>query len=213
MIPMSTSAKTRFITFEGIDGCGKSTQARLLMEKLNEEGGKAILVREPGGTRVSEAVREILLTKGMDELQGRTEALLMTASRAQLTDEVILPNLDKGNWVIADRYADSTLAYQGGGRQLDVEWLIKLNLFATDELTPDMTIFVDVIPEEGKRRRESNNPDRIEKAGVDFQQNVRKMYQEIAKRFPERIIVVDGHEDIEKIQRTIWQEITRRYFL
>jgi len=210
---MSTSAKTRFITFEGIDGCGKSTQARLLMEKLNEEGCKTILVREPGGTRVSEAVREILLTKDMDELQGRTEALLMTASRAQLTDEVILPNLDKGNWVIADRYADSTLAYQGGGRQLDVEWLIKLNLFATDELTPDMTIFVDVVPEEGKRRRESNNPDRIEKAGVDFQQNVRKMYQEIAKRFPERIIVVDGHEAIEKIQRTIWQEITRRYFL
>ena len=149
----------------------------------------------------------------MDELQGRTEALLMTASRAQLTDEVILPNLDKGNWVIADRYADSTLAYQGGGRQLDVEWLIKLNLFATDELTPDMTIFVDVVPEEGKRRRESNNPDRIEKAGVDFQQNVRKMYQEIAKRFPERIIVVDCHEAIEKIQLTIWQEITRRYFL
>ena len=213
MIPMSTSAKTRFITFEGIDGCGKTTQARLLMEKLNEEGCKAILVRAPGGTRVSEAVREILLTKDMDELQGRTEALLMTASRAQLTDEVILPNLDKGNWVIADRYADSTLAYQGGGRQLDVEWLIKLNLFATDELTPDMTIFVDVVPEEGKRRRESNNPDRIEKAGVDFQQNVRKMYQEIAKRFPERIIVVDGHEAIEKIQRTIWQEITRRYFL
>ena len=213
MIPMSTSAKTRFITFEGIDGCGKSTQARLLMDKLNEEGCKAIHVREPGGTRVAEAVREILLTKDMDELQGRTEALLMTASRAQLTDEVILPNLDKGNWVIADRYADSTLAYQGGGRQLDVEWLIKLNLFATDELTPDMTIFVDVVPEEGKRRRESNNPDRIEKAGVDFQQNVRKMYQEIAKRFPERIIVVDGHEAIEKIQRTIWQEITRRYFL
>jgi dTMP kinase len=91
--------------------------------------------------------------------------------------------------------------------------LIKLNLFATDELTPDMTIFVDVVPEEGKRRRKSNNPDRIEKAGVDFQQNVRKMYQEIAKRFPERIIFVDGHEDIEKIQRTIWQEITRRYFL
>ena len=213
MIPMSTSAKTRFITFEGIDGCGKSTQARLLMEKLNEKGCKAILVREPGGTRVSEAVREILLTKDMDELQGRTEALLMTASRAQLTDEVILPNLDKGNWVIADRYADSTLAYQGGGRQLDVEWLIKLNIFATDELTPDMTIYVDVVPEEGKRRRESNNPDRIEKAGVDFQQNVRKMYQEIAKRFPDRIIVVDGHEAIEKIQRTIWQEITRRYFL
>ncbi|HJL73862.1 MAG TPA: dTMP kinase [Candidatus Marinimicrobia bacterium] len=209
---MSTSTKTRFITFEGIDGCGKSTQARLLMGKLNEEGCKSILVREPGGTRVSEAVREILLTKDMDEIQPRTEALLMTASRAQLTDEVIGPNLDKGNWVIADRYTDSTLAYQGGGRQLDLEWLIQLNNFATDALKPDMTVFVDIVPEEGKRRRESDNPDRIEKAGMDFQQNVRKMYQELAKRFADRIFVIDGHETIENIQHTIWQEITRRYF-
>jgi dTMP kinase len=210
---MSTSTKSRFITFEGIDGCGKSTQAKLLLETLNDEGCKAILVREPGGTRVSEAVREILLTKGMDELEHRTEALLMTASRAQLTDEIILPNLDKGNWVIADRFADSTLAYQGGGRSLDIEWLIKLNDFATAGLSPDMTVFVDIVPEEGQRRRVANNPDRIEKAGMDFQQNVRKMYHEIAKRFPDRIFVVDGHETIENIQHNIWQEITRRYFL
>ena len=213
MIQMSTSTKSRFITFEGIDGCGKSTQAKLLLETLNDEGCKAILVREPGGTRVSEAVREILLTKGMDELEHRTEALLMTASRAQLTDEIILPNLDKGNWVIADRFADSTLAYQGGGRSLDIEWLIKLNDFATAGLSSDMTVFVDIVPEEGQRRREANNPDRIEKAGMDFQQNVRKMYHEIAKRFPDRIFVVDGHETIENIQHNIWQEITRRYFL
>ncbi len=213
MIQMSTSTKSRFITFEGIDGCGKSTQAKLLLETLNDEGCKTILVREPGGTRVSEAVREILLTKGMDELEHRTEALLMTASRAQLTDEIILPNLDKGNWVIADRFADSTLAYQGGGRSLDIEWLIKLNDFATAGLSSDMTVFVDIVPEEGQRRREANNPDRIEKAGMDFQQNVRKMYHEIAKRFPDRIFVVDGHETIENIQHNIWQEITRRYFL
>tara|TARA_B100000959_G_scaffold89755_1_gene95328 strand:+ start:2154 stop:2786 length:633 start_codon:yes stop_codon:yes gene_type:complete len=210
---MSTSTKSRFITFEGIDGCGKSTQAKLLLETLNDGGCKTILVREPGGTRVSEAVREILLTKGMDELEHRTEALLMTASRAQLTDEIILPNLDKGNWVIADRFADSTLAYQGGGRSLDIEWLIKLNDFATAGLSSDMTVFVDIVPEEGQRRREANNPDRIEKAGMDFQQNVRKMYHEIAKRFPDRIFVVDGHETIENIQHNIWQEITRRYFL
>jgi dTMP kinase len=210
---MSISTKARFITFEGIDGCGKSTQAKHILNKLNEEGCKSILVREPGGTRISEAVREILLTKGMDELQNRTEALLMTASRAQLTDEVILPNLQKGNWVVADRYTDSTLAYQGGGRELDIDWLIQLNSFATDELIPDMTVIVDIVPEEGQRRRESDNPDRIEKAGIDFQQNVRKMYLEIAKRFPDRIFVIDGHETIENIHSKIWYEMKRRFLI
>jgi len=209
---MSISNKARFISFEGIDGCGKSTQAKLLMEKLNEKECKTILVREPGGTRISESIREILLTKGMDELQDRTEALLMTASRAQLTDEVISPNLERGNWVIADRYADSTLAYQGGGRQLDVDWLIKLNDFATAELRPHLTFVVDVFPEEGFRRRHSSKPDRIEKAGLELQQKVRKMYAELAKRFPERIMIVDGHETIGNIHRSIWHEINRRFF-
>ncbi len=209
---MSISTKPKFISFEGIDGCGKSTQAKLILKKLNEEGCKTILVREPGGTRISESIREILLTKGMDELHDRTEALLMTASRAQLTDEVIKPNLDSGHWVIADRYTDSTLAYQGGGRYLDVDWLIKLNKFATLNLHPDLSILVDVLPEEGYRRRHSTNPDRIEKAGLELQHNVRNMYLKLAKRFPERIMIVDGHETIESIQRSIWHEINRRFF-
>ncbi|MCH7613326.1 MAG: dTMP kinase [Candidatus Marinimicrobia bacterium] len=209
---MSISSKARFISFEGIDGCGKSTQAKLILEKLNKKGCKTILVREPGGTRISESIREILLTKGMDELQDRTESLLMTASRAQLTDEVIIPNLDIGNWVIADRYADSTLAYQGGGRNLDLDWLIKLNDFATAELHPNLTFIVDVLPEEGFRRRHSSEPDRIEKAGLELQKKVRKMYLGLAKRFPERIMIVDGHETIEDIHRIIWQEIKRRFF-
>ncbi len=204
--------KSRFISFEGIDGCGKSTQAKLILEKLNDKGCKTILVREPGGTRISESIREILLTKGMDELQDRTEALLMTASRAQLTDEVIYPNLELGHWVIADRYTDSTLAYQGGGRNLDVDWLIKLNDFATADLHPDLTFIVDVFPEVGFRRRHSSEPDRIEKAGLELQQDVRNMYLALAKRFPERIMIVDGHETIENIHRIIWQEIDRRFF-
>ncbi len=213
MIPMSISNKSRFISFEGIDGCGKSTQAKLLLERLNNEGCKTILVREPGGTRISESVREILLTKGMDELEDRTEALLMTASRAQLTDEVIAPNLEAGNWVIADRFTDSTLAYQGGGRMLDLEWLIELNAFATNELLPDMTIIVDIVPEEGERRRSQTDEDRIEKVGMDFQQNVRKMYKEIAKRFPDRIFITDGHNTVENIHESIWNEISRRYLI
>jgi len=213
MIPMSISNKSRFISFEGIDGCGKSTQAKLLLERLNNEGCKTILVREPGGTRISESVREILLTKGMDELEDRTEALLMTASRAQLTDEVIAPNLEAGNWVIADRFTDSTLAYQGGGRMLDLEWLIELNAFATNGFLPDMTIIVDIVPEEGERRRSQTDEDRIEKAGMDFQQNVRKMYKEIAKRFPDRIFITDGHNTVENIHESIWNEISRRYLI
>ncbi len=210
---MSISNKSRFISFEGIDGCGKSTQAKLLLERLNNEGCKTILVREPGGTRISESVREILLTKGMDELEDRTEALLMTASRAQLTDEVIAPNLEAGNWVIADRFTDSTLAYQGGGRMLDLEWLIELNAFATNGFLPDMTIIVDIVPEEGERRRSQTDEDRIEKAGMDFQQNVRKMYKEIAKRFPDRIFITDGHNTVENIHESIWNEISRRYLI
>ncbi len=210
---MSILNKPRFITFEGIDGAGKTTQAKLLKARLNDEGCKTILVREPGGTRISEAIREILLTKGLDEIEDRTETLLMTASRAQLTEEVIIPNLNKGYWVIADRFADSTLAYQGGGRQLDLEWLIQLNDFSTAGLQPDLSVFIDIFPEEGKRRRGVKNLDRIEKTGLKFQQNVRKIYRELTKRFFGRFFVVDGHETIAEIQRNVWNEITRRFLV
>ncbi len=212
MTRMSISNKSRFISFEGIDGCGKSTQVKMILERLNREGCKTILVREPGGTRISESIREILLTKGMDELHDRTEALLMTASRAQLTDEVIAPNLESGNWVLADRYIDSTLAYQGGGRKLDLDWLIRLNQFATAGLKPDLTFIVDVVPEEAFRRRHSEASDRIERAGVELQHHVRNMYLELIEKFPERIVMVDGHETIHNIHRNIWNEIDRRFF-
>ena len=113
---MSNLNKGKFITFEGIDGCGKSTQVKMLVEKLEQLNMAVITIREPGGTRISESIRDVLLYRDTHELCERTEALLMTASRAQVTKEVILPALSKGTWVITDRYADSTLAYQGGGR-------------------------------------------------------------------------------------------------
>ncbi len=150
---MSNFKNGKFITFEGIDGCGKSTQVKMLVEKLEQLGMDVNTVREPGGTRISESIREILLYRDTHELGERTEALLMTASRAQLTAEVILPSLKKGTWVIADRYADSTIAYQGGGRDVEIKWLEKLNQFATFDITPDLTIFIDIIPEEGVRRQ------------------------------------------------------------
>ena len=153
---MSSLNNANFITFEGIDGSGKSTQARLLLDHMNNSGVETILVREPGGTNISESIREILLHNSSSQIGDRTESLLMTASRAQLTQEVIIPNIDQGKFVIADRYSDSTLAYQGGGRNLDIEWLIELNNYATITLLPDITFFVDIRPEEALRRQDSD---------------------------------------------------------
>lgn len=198
-----------FITFEGIDGCGKSTQARMLVDFLNDNYHKAILVREPGGTTISEEIRDILLNRHLENICDRTEALLMTGSRAQLTHEVILPNLNKNKNVIADRYYDSTLAYQGGGRALDMNWLIKLNQFASYELEPNVTFFVDILPEEAARRK-SQEPDRIERAGIELQVRVRKTYLELARRFKERFVILDGHSSIEKIHNSIISELKRR---
>jgi len=208
MTQMSTS-KGIFITFEGIDGCGKSTQVKMLVEALNKHQRKTILVREPGGTTISEEIRDILLHRHLADICDRTEALLMTGSRAQLTYEVILPNLNQGKNVIADRYYDSTLAYQGGGRELDLDWLIKLNQFATYDLEPNVTFFVDVLPEEAIRRK-SKEPDRIERAGIELQMRVRNIYLDLANRFQDRFVVLDGHESIENIHGDILSELRRR---
>ncbi len=202
--------KAKFITFEGIDGCGKSTQAKLFYEWIKSQGYPVIFVREPGGTQVSEAVREILLNRINIELYDRTEALLMTASRAQLTKEVILTSLEKGTWVVTDRYADSTLAYQGGGRGLDVDWLKKVNDFATYSLQPDVTFFVDVTPEEGQKRR-SGEDDRIERAGLKLQHKVRQQYLALIQEQPNRILSVDGMKSVDAIQTEIRKEIIRRF--
>ncbi|MDD9888444.1 MAG: dTMP kinase [Candidatus Marinimicrobia bacterium] len=205
---MSTS-KGIFITFEGIDGCGKSTQVKMLVEALNKHQRKTILVREPGGTTISEEIRDILLHRHLADICDRTEALLMTGSRAQLTYEIILPNLNQGKNVIADRYYDSTLAYQGGGRELDLDWLIKLNQFATYDLEPNVTFFVDVLPEEAIRRK-SQELDRIERAGIELQMRVRNIYLDLANRFQDRFVVLDGHESIENIHGHILSELRRR---
>ncbi len=209
---MSTSTNSRFITFEGIDGCGKSTQAKLLIATLEQRGKNVVFVREPGGTDISEKVRDILLHSGGDELNERTEALLMTASRAQLTKEVIIPALESNRWVIADRFSDSTLAYQGGGRNLDLEWLIRLNDFATFSLKPHLTFYIDVTPEVGMRRQ-NKNLDRIERVGLNFQLQVREMYNNLCQRFSSRYVRVDGSLTIEEVQRVILGELKNRNFI
>ena len=209
---MSSSNNAKFITFEGIDGCGKSTQAKLLLEYMNKSGVETILVREPGGTNISESIREILLHSSSGQMGDRTESLLMTASRAQLTQEIIVPNIEQGKFVIADRYSDSTLAYQGGGRNLDIEWLIELNNYATFTLLPDITFFVDIRPEEALRRLD-NNKDRIEGIGIEFQTRVRKTYHELAERFNDRYVILDGYGEKGDIHRKVLNEMRRRKFI
>ena len=211
-IQMSSLNNAKFITFEGIDGCGKSTQARLLLEYMNNSGVETILVREPGGTNISESIREILLHSSSSQMGDRTESLLMTASRAQLTQEVIIPNMDQGKFVIADRYSDSTLAYQGGGRNLDIEWLIELNNYATFTLLPDITFFVDIRSEEALRRLDSNK-DRIEGEGIEFQARVRKTYHKLAERFNNRYVIMDGYGEIDDIHQKVLNEMIRRKFI
>ncbi|MDP6614338.1 MAG: dTMP kinase [Candidatus Marinimicrobia bacterium] len=207
---MSTSNKPLFISFEGIDGCGKSTQVKILLERLDQEGIDSILVREPGGTHISEEIREVLLTNRDDTMADRTETLLMTASRAQLTHDIIIPSQEKGKFVIADRFADSTLAYQGGGRGLNLDWLIKLNEFATFGVRPDLTFFIDVTAVVGARRRSTVHPDRLENVGHDFQEKVRNQYLKLVKLFPDRFITLDGMESPDVIHTRIWSEINKR---
>ena len=209
MTQMSISNKSLFISFEGIDGCGKSTQVKMLMNRFELDGIDSLLVREPGGTQISEEIREVLLKNRNENMAERTEALLMTASRAQLTHDVIIPSLDSGLIVIADRFKDSTLAYQGGGRGLDIYYLLQLNDFATFELDPDITFFIDVTADEGHRRLNSKDPDRIEGAGKIFQEKVREQYLKLARIYSDRFIVLDGEKTPEEIHQIIWLEIKK----
>ena len=202
--------KSYFISFEGIDGSGKSTQAKLLIERLNSNSIETCFVREPGGTKISEEIRNILLDDRAEEISSRTEALLMCASRAQLTKNIIIPELKSGKWVIADRYSDSTLAYQGGGRGIDLDWLVRLNDFATFGTQPDVTFYIDVDPNIGLQRRKNISADRIESAGIEFQNEIRNKYLEIIDNFSNRCVLVDGKLSIKEISHLVWKEIKNR---
>lgn len=202
-----------FITFEGIDCCGKSTQARLLAERMNESGRDVLQCREPGNTRLSEHVREILLNKEYDEMNERTELLLFAASRAQLVAEVILPALMDEKIVICDRFYDSTVAYQGYGRQLPLEDIIHINRIATQELIPDMTFFIDITPELALQRcteRLAGERDRMEESGVRFYERVIDGYMRLANEDAGRFYVIDGSKSMDEIHETIWRLVAER---
>jgi dTMP kinase len=190
-----------FVTFEGVDGSGKSTQAQLLAERLRSEGREVVLTREPGGTAAGERIREILLHG--EALAPWAEASLFAAARAQLLEEVVRPALARGADVVSDRYLDSSLAYQGIARGLGVERVLELNLLATSGLLPDRTFLILLPPAEAAARRRGEL-DRIEREGPAFAEEVDRAYREIAGAFAERVQVVDGTlnpEDIAEIVR------------
>ena len=194
-----------FVTFEGIDGSGKSTQAELLAEALRSEGRNVVATREPGGTEVGERIRELLLDKAA-EISPWAEAGLFAAARAQLVEQVIYPALRDHADVVCDRYIDSSLAYQGLARGLGVERVLELNLQATRGLLPDRTFLVVLDPEEAMRRADGNR-DRIEDEGLELQAAVERAYEELATMFPNRITRLDGTRPAAELARIVRDEL------
>ncbi|HGJ65237.1 TPA: dTMP kinase [bacterium] len=194
-----------FISLEGIEGCGKSTQAKMLYEYLLQTGNCVILTREPGGTFIAEKIRDLLLDPKNDKITSTTELLLYLASRAQHVEQIIIPALNKGKIVICERFNDATYAYQGFARGFDLNLLMNLAKIATGGLEPDLTILLDMEVEEGLIRAEKskNHRDRLESEHLDFHNKVRNGYISIAKNNPDRIKVIDANGTVDEIHSRI----------
>lgn len=212
--PAPTSPRGRLITFEGPEGAGKSTQAALLISKLEASGLTVLYTREPGGTPLGEAIRQILQFNAAGEPPcPESEILLFEASRAQLVRHVILPALQAGTWVVCDRFADSTTAYQGFGRSFPVDLVETVNRFAIGEAVPDMTLLLDVNVTLGLqrcRKRETSNPaplDRIESEALSFHEKVRRGYLDLARKHPERFRIIDAMRPIDAIHADVWSAV------
>ncbi len=201
------SLNKRFISFEGIDFSGKSTQINNLKNKLVAKNQEVIILREPGGTQISELIREILLDKKNLLMTSETEMLLYSAARNQLLNEKIIPALEKGSFVIADRYVDSTTAYQGYGRQISFDLIRQVNHVATNGFLPSLTIFLDLPLETMNKRQENtmNEIDRLESAGSDFFKRVREGYLKIADTDNNRVKVLNADQNISKLSNQIWE--------
>ena len=206
-------AAGRFITFEGGEGCGKSTQIRLLADRLRAVGKEVLLTREPGGTALAEKIRSLVREESDDPPNSRAETLLFIASRAQVVENVIRPALASGTWVLCDRFADSTFAYQGYGRGLDLEELKRINSFATGGLEPDRTILLNVSPEVSAKRMRAReaatntDADRMEKAGDSFHYRLRQGFLELAAAEPDRFAVIQADGSVEEVEEAVWNSI------
>ena len=201
-----------FITFEGPEGSGKTTQIRLLVEWLRKQGYDVVLTREPGGTDIGNQIRGVLHDPHNTAMDAGAEFLLYSADRAQHVAQRIRPALAAGQIVISDRYADSTLAYQGYGRGLDLGAMRTITAFATDGLAPDLTLYLDIAPEEGLQRRQVGGDEwnRLDAETPEFHQRVRAGYLELVRQEPERWAVIDGNRSVEEVQAEIRARVEAR---
>nr|WP_251139418.1 dTMP kinase [Exiguobacterium sp. s146] len=190
-----------FITVEGPDGSGKTTQLQLLVRSLTEKGYEVVVTREPGGTKVGNSIREVLLSPEHDEMTPRVEMMLYAASRAQNVDQVIRPALNRGAIVVCDRFVDASIAYQGYGLQYDLTQILSLNEWATAGITPDLTFLFDLTPDQASRRmKDRGQLDRIESRDEAFHQRVYDGFQKLLEQHPKRMVRIDANATIEMIQ-------------
>ena len=202
-----------FITLEGPEGSGKTTAVESAVKALEEKGYQIVRTREPGGTPISEQIRNVILDKGNTKMDGRTEALLYAASRRQHLVEKVWPALKEGKIVICDRYLDSSLAYQGGARGLGVDNILNINLFATENTWPDLTLLFDIKPELGLQRIASNanrEVNRLDLEKIEFHNKVRDTFLELAKRYPDRYVVIDASKSKEEVAKATLDAIMNK---
>ena len=202
-----------FITLEGPEGSGKTTAVEAAVKKLEEMGYQIVRTREPGGTPISEQIRNVILDKGNTAMDGRTEALLYAASRRQHLVEKVWPALKEGKIVICDRYLDSSLAYQGGARGLGVEEVLNINLFATENTWPDLTLLFDIKPEIGLARISANanrEVNRLDLEKIEFHNKVRESFLALARRFPDRYVIIDASLSRDEVAKATMEAILSR---
>ena len=202
-----------FITLEGPEGSGKTTAVEAAVKKLEEMGYQIVRTREPGGTPISEQIRNVILDKGNTAMDGRTEALLYAASRRQHLVEKVWPALKEGKIVICDRYLDSSLAYQGGARGLGIEEVLNINLFATENTWPDLTLLFDIKPEIGLARINANSNrevNRLDLEKIEFHNKVRESFLALAKRFPDRYVIIDASKSRDEVAKATMEAILAR---